>query len=64
MGESEASELENDPENLLAGKKRAREDSIDRLSIHESELDSDNLNDSEEDENPHGFLVGDNLNTF
>ena len=51
---------------MLAGKKRRRDSiDIDNMSIHSSELASENLNDSDEDnQNPHGFLVGQNLNTF
>ena len=33
------------------------DDQVDRMSIHSSELNSENLQDSEDEQDPHGFLV-------
>ncbi len=34
------------------------------MSIHSSELNSENLQDSDDEQNPHGFLVSTNLDTY
>jgi len=55
MGESEQSAEEQ---------KEQIEEEIDWMSIHSSELNSENLEDSDDEKNPHGFLISSNLDTF
>ncbi len=53
MSEAGESDINNDVE-----------DQVDRMSIHSSELNSENLQDSDDEQNPHGFLVSTNLDTY